>query len=87
MTGSIGVIALEGTEAIFLQPGQFVIISADGRLQPTTPAAPAAPPGSVPAAQGKKSRTGWYVLGIGAGAGGALAAALASRGSASPSSR
>lgn len=86
MTGSIGVIALEGTEAIFLQPGQFVIISADGKLQQRT-AAPAALPEPVPAAPGKKSHTGRNVGWISAGAGGALAAILASRSSGSPSSR
>jgi hypothetical protein len=79
-TGAVGVVALETAEGVFLRPDQSVAISAEGRLQavntpPTTPSAPTTSSGT-----GKKSHTGWIVLGVAAGGGGVAAAVLASRG-------
>ena len=79
-TGAIGVVALETAEGVFLRPDQSVAISAEGRLQavntpPTTPGAP-----TTASRTGKKSYTGWIVLGVAAGGGGVAAAVLASRG-------
>jgi hypothetical protein len=79
-TGAIGVVALETAEGVFLRPDQSVAISAEGRLQavntpPTTPGAP-----TTSSRSGKKSYTGWIVLGVAAGGGGVAAAVLASRG-------
>jgi hypothetical protein len=84
-TGAVGVVALETAEGVFLRPDQSVAISAEGRLQAvntpsTTPGAPA-PSSRI----GKKSHTGWIVLGVAAGGGGVAAAVLASRGKATVS--
>jgi len=76
-SGSIGVTAVGGPEAVFLQPGQSVSIAADGTMQkvestapaPTGPTAPAAAqtPATTPTA--KRSRTVYYVLGAAGAAG------------------
>lgn len=77
-SGSIGITAVGGPQAVFLQPGQSVNIAADGTVQKVESAAPGTPaptpaPGTAPAA--KKSRTAYYILGA-AGAAGATTAVI-----------
>src|SRR5262249_53333780 len=78
-SGAVGVLALEGTEAVFLRPGQYVTVSAAGALQAVMSPV-GAPSGPLPPAKAKKSRTGWIILGVAGGGGAAAAAVLASGG-------
>jgi len=83
--GNLGIIALEGTEALFLQAGQSATISPEGALRAANLSPTAGQ--TVSSAQKSKSKKGWIILGA-AGGGGAVAAAvvLGTRGKASPSS-
>jgi len=86
-TGAVGVIALERTEAVFLRPGQYVTVSAEGKLEAVMPPLGVPSETTLPP-RVKKAHTGWIILGV-AGGGGA-AVAVASRGQkapVSPSSR
>jgi hypothetical protein len=85
-SGAVGVVALETTQAVFLRPGQYVTVSAEGALQAVM--SPIGAPGTpTPPAKAKKSRTGWIILGVAGGGGAAAAAVLASghKSSVSPS--
>jgi hypothetical protein len=92
--GSVGLTAIEGTEAVSLYPGESAEISADGKFQKVQPVAPAAPgsagqtPGTTQPA-GKRSRAAYIILGavaVGGGTGAALALShKASRQPVSPS--
>jgi hypothetical protein len=85
MSGSVGVIALEGEEVVFLRAGQTGRISADGRFSLSTPAAPAQPTGQPrPPEEKKGRRTGLIVLLVGAGGAAGAAAALAGKKDGSP---
>jgi len=90
--GAIGVLALQGTSGQFLQVGQSVSVAPNGALFPVVDrqTATSAPRGSNSGARrGKRSYTGWGLIGL-AGAGTAGAAAALSHGggkqSISPSS-
>lgn len=74
--GSVGVIALEGEETVFLQPGQGANISAAGRLTRAVPPqpAPTVPAPTPPPPQGKHVPVGVWVAVAGAGAAGAAIA-------------
>lgn len=88
--GSVGVIALEGPESIFVRAGQAVNISPEGKFiplapRPPTPPAPAPPTKPTPAPPVvKKRKTGYIVLGVVGGAAAGAAAALAGRGGPKP---
>jgi hypothetical protein len=88
VTGSVGVIALEGPETIFIKAGESVSVTPTGELSQTTttgaPAATATPDqATTPNNRKKKAPVGWILLGvIGAGGAGA-AAALAGHSSSS----
>jgi hypothetical protein len=75
-SGSIAVTAVGGPQAVFLQPGQSVSVTAVQNVESAAPGAPTptgAPAGTAPAA--KKSRTAYYILGA-AGAAGATTAVI-----------
>jgi hypothetical protein len=88
--GSMGVISLEGSNSVFLRPGQEAYISPDGEItlasgkQEAASAqgpAPAAPPsGGI-----GNARTTWIALGVGGGATAGIVAALAGHGGSSSS--
>jgi hypothetical protein len=90
VVGSIGIVPLRGPEGVFIQAGQEVTISADGRLLPPSPveqattagAEPGPEPGpgpAVPETGVGGTRTPWVLLGaVGVAAG--IAAAVAAGG-------
>ncbi len=87
VTGSVGVIALEGPETVFIKAGESVSVTPSGELTQTTstgvPGATASDQATTPNNRKKKVPAGWILLGvIGAGGAGA-AAALAGHGSSS----
>lgn len=84
LSGSLGVIALEGSESVFLRPSEELTIPAGGPLPQTGVAvtqAPTVPP--VPTAK-RKSATPFIILGVLGGAAGAAAAALTRGGGGQP---
>jgi ferric-dicitrate binding protein FerR (iron transport regulator) len=86
-TGSVGVIALETAEGVFLRPDQSVTISAEGILQAVVSPPTAPNPSTSAAPVGHKRRTEWIILGAAGAGGGAAAAVLLTRKSTvSPSS-
>ena len=68
-SGSIGVAAVGGAEAVTLHPGQSVRIGADGKMQnvESTAPVPATQTGTTPAV--KKSHTAYYIWGAAGTAG------------------
>jgi hypothetical protein len=86
VTGSVGVIALEGPETVFIKDGESVSVTQSGELSqttvvPGTPAAAEQEENANASKRKKKAPVGWILLGvIGAGGAGA-AAALAGHGS------
>jgi hypothetical protein len=86
VTGSVGVIALEGPETVFIKAGESVSVTPSGELSQTTSSgapetAAATDQTTAPNNRKKKAPVGWILLGvIGAGGAGA-AAALAGHGS------
>jgi hypothetical protein len=87
VTGSVGVIALEGPETVFIKDGQSVSVTPAGELSQTTTASGTVvsdeSANATPAPRKKKAPVGWILLGVvGAGAAGAVAA-LAGHGSSS----
>jgi len=72
-SGSVGVIALEGEEVLFLRPGQTAGISATGTLM-RPEARPAEPPPPAPQAERRKKRGVIFVILAGGGAAGAALA-------------
>lgn len=85
VAGSIGLVALEGVESLFLNPEQVVDITREGQLRRPPPQEVPTPP-LEPVGE-KKSRRGLVILILVGAAGGGAAVALASRGreSVSPS--
>jgi hypothetical protein len=88
--GSVGVIALEGPETVFIKGGESVSVTPSGQLSETASTGTAAagtPAGSNTTTTNPKKKVpvGWILLGV-LGAGGAgVAAALAGHGSGSSS--
>jgi hypothetical protein len=80
--GSVGLTAIEGTEAVSLHPGESEEISADGKFRKVEAVAPPAPastgqaPAPPQAAGKRRSRSGYIILGV-VVAGGGVGAALA----------
>jgi hypothetical protein len=84
VTGSVGVIALEGPETVFIKAGESVSVTAAGQLSQTagTPVPGPTPGDEVTPSNNRKKKVpaGWILLGV-VGAGGAGAAlALAGHG-------
>lgn len=84
VTGSVGVIALEGPETVFIKAGESVSVTAAGQLSQTagTPVPGPTPGDEVAPSNSRKKKVpaGWILLGV-VGAGGAGAAlALAGHG-------
>ncbi len=88
LTGSVGVIALEGPETIFIKAGEAVSVTPTGELtQTTSVGAPVAnattDQTTTPNNRKKKAPVGWILLGVVAAGGAGAAAALAGHGSSS----
>ena len=90
ISGSFGVIELEGNQTLFLNAGETAVISADGSLRrggapaSTEPAAPRPPdPKSPPAPTAAKSRRGLAILIVAAGGAAGAALALGGKGASS----
>jgi ferric-dicitrate binding protein FerR (iron transport regulator) len=79
MAGSIGVIALEGEEVVFLRAGQSARISATGVFSISTPSTPAPPPEQPQPQAKRRVSAGVIVLIVGAGGAAGAAAALAGK--------
>jgi hypothetical protein len=84
--GSVGLISLKGSQTVFINAGQRMDISADGKLLPATPPQQdsVAPQSAGKSIAKKKSLTRWIAAGVGGGAAGAVAAILASQGGSGP---
>jgi hypothetical protein len=75
--GSVSVMPLSGGNATLLNPGQAVLVSADGVLGKVEAASATAAGNPTPA--GKRSHTGYIILGVAGGGGVAAAIVLATR--------
>jgi hypothetical protein len=75
--GSVSVMPVSGGVATLLNPGQAVLVSADGVLGKVESASAAASGNPKPA--GKRSHTGYIILGVAGGGGIAAAVVLATR--------
>ena len=73
-SGSVGVIALEGEEVLFLRPGQTARITAAGTLAPPEAPAPTQPPPPGPRAGGGVNKGVVIAIVVGGGAAGAALA-------------
>jgi hypothetical protein len=89
VSGSVGVIALEGPETVFIKAGESVSVNPSGQLSQTTlgavPGAVDATPDQTTTPQNRKKKVpaGWILLGVVAAGGAGAAAALAGHGSGS----
>jgi hypothetical protein len=80
--GSVGVIEVEGMQAIFLKPGEGIEATAAGNLRRVVSAAPSEPTSGAPSSNATptkagKSHNGLIMLGVGGGVAGGVAALLA----------